>query len=113
LAGFFHSLFFDEHLAQIYKDALKKREPPKPKQLICPVCAHVYTSDSRQCPKCEFLTSGINNDAAVQKARDLYAMPDDKRAAYNRKVNSLWTKGGFAAAFRLMPEIKQEFGLAL
>jgi hypothetical protein len=83
------------------------KTPAVPEKTPCPVCGTVR-AEGECCPSCGF--SGNPRD--IQAARFIYAMPPDRRAAYNaERASVLASERSFNSRVVLLKDIRKKYGV--
>ena len=116
LAGYYHTVFFEERLVELYREYLRSRPPPPDRPVPCPVCGTEHPAD-RDCPECGLESKDRNIPEAVAKQKRLYALPKEKREAYEREQETLYSQRAarfgkdFPGFFKSLQELGEKYGL--
>ena len=112
LDGLYYTLFFAGNMAEKFRAFIALSREAQPPPVVCPVCALSHNARDSQCPHC-----GINQDASpaeINKERELFNLPPDKRAAYLERQSAIVLECGsdFIKARPLFAALDKEFGLS-
>ncbi|GHV06741.1 hypothetical protein FACS189485_15780 [Spirochaetia bacterium] len=112
LTGLYYKLFFAPNLADLFKIQYKPKVPSPVVLIVCPVCAMSHDQNDEKCPECGFEKHKCNDTEAIEQAKWYYALPPDKKEAYNREMEAVYeTKVDFRIWLEKSKEIQRKYGL--
>ena len=110
IAGLYYKMFFAPNQAELFKVKHKSRPIPPAQMISCPVCGKQHEILDQICPDCGFQRERLNDENHIQTAKRIYALPSDKKKAFQDEVLSLFKqKEGW---FEGMREIHKKYGLS-
>jgi hypothetical protein len=116
LNGLFYKLFFAPNMAELFKVQYKPRPPPEPvsvENLPCPVCGREHSPIDDECPLCGLRKGHWGDREAVEKARRVFLLPPDKKAAFREECAALFETPSkdIPGLFKRQKDIYRKYGI--
>jgi len=92
IANYYFKVFFEPRFIELYRESAR---PPPVTVLSCPVCGTEHDAALDMCPLCGLKAQDRNDPKSLELAKKLYAMPPDKKAAYEKEVDILFREPCF------------------